>query len=517
MTPDRPEPAPDDEARRQSVLGLHALAGGFGDRDPSHVPGFRTTPPRQALRILADATEDQVPISARLQALHGLARAGFPARESSDAEYRALAGSIAAARGMDADQLLSDLQESASEHVAFSSTQTGQSMPHRDVAFLGEQVCFTRSVDVGGLRATWIYSEFETDAPLENVAAWVDPRTWPDRGPLLFKQMKLVGAPDPVRINTLSKQHWHGVFHEEVHLGRPLNTLLHCDYWSQDDNAAGMTYSLDLSLDGEITVDRGFLSVENTGATRHVKALKIVGFSTDLWDEVALLVCPFWTDWVRAAVEGGSRSRPTGGGPPPGAPGPGANLDQWQKFFADSARAYLDVFTDARSRTLSGKYSASDLLGDGTRYWSRLAKDWATAWAFGLEALEAIAERGADAELAPPRQGEGRIRPAAATKAAAAPAPIGSTTTIPLPGPVAAGDLVCTGLVSIEAGGASIAAGAVVVTAAQLSSGGAGVHVGTTDTTVPAGLYVGKLQDRSGNTVAPVQLYVARAEAIGTP
>ena len=37
-----------------------------------------------------------------------------------------------------------------------------------------------------------------------------------------------------------------------------------------------MTYELDLSLDDEIDVDRGFLLVNNAGGVRRVKALKIV-------------------------------------------------------------------------------------------------------------------------------------------------------------------------------------------------------------------------------------------------
>ena len=77
----------------------------------------------------------------------------------------------------------------------------------------------------------------------------------------------------------LGDEHWHGVFHEEVQLVKRVNTLLHCDYWRDGDRAAGMTYELDLSLDDEIDVDRGFLLVNNAGGVRRVKTLKIVGFT----------------------------------------------------------------------------------------------------------------------------------------------------------------------------------------------------------------------------------------------
>ena len=70
-----------------------------------------------------------------------------------------------------------------------------------------------------------------------------------------------------------------------------------------------MTYDLKDSVDDEIDVDRGFLLVTDAGRVRRVQVLKIVSFTTDWWDLVARLVCPFWTDWVRFAVRGGDQER----------------------------------------------------------------------------------------------------------------------------------------------------------------------------------------------------------------
>ena len=272
----------DAEARHDALLSLHALSGAFEDLDPKIIPGFRTSPPATALRVLAKASEQEISISARLAVLYELVRAGLPQYESYEAEYRLLAESVAAARGLDVDQLLSDVKESAGG-APFHANQSGQALPHHETAFIGEDVCTVGEVQVGGLNATWVFSEFETDAPFERVADWVDPRSWPERGPLLFKRMDIVGAGRPVNINPpggmrpLGDEHWHGVFHEEVQLVKRVNTLLHCDYWRDGDRAAGMTYELDLSLDDEIDVDRGFLLVNNAGGVRRVKALKIVG------------------------------------------------------------------------------------------------------------------------------------------------------------------------------------------------------------------------------------------------
>ena len=190
----------DSEARHYALLSLHALSGRFGNLDPRIVPGFHAASPGTALQALAEAPEREIPISARLNVLFDLARAGLPQYESYEAEYRLLAESVAAARRLDVDQLLSDIKQSASG-MPLARTPSGQALPHHETAFIGEDVCTVINVTVGGLNATWIFSEFETDAPLDRVAAWVDPRNWPERGPLLFKRMDIVGAPGPVDIN----------------------------------------------------------------------------------------------------------------------------------------------------------------------------------------------------------------------------------------------------------------------------------------------------------------------------
>jgi hypothetical protein len=507
----------EQDQHSSALLQLHVLAKTFGDLDPGEVPGFRRLPAADALAAVAEADHDDVSVAGRLHLLHNLAKADFPHHDRARAGYEALAGSIADARDLDADQLLSDLKESATERVPFQQTSSGQALPHRDVAFIGEDVCTTRLVQVGGLLAAWVFSELETDAPFGKVAEWVDPRNWPERGPMMFKRMDLVGSPDPIGIDSLSNQHWHGVFHEEVQLVKRVNTLLHCDYW-RGDKAAGMTYDLDLSLDGEIDVDRGFLSVEDLGDVRRVRALKIVGFTDDAWDEVAQMVCPFWTDWVRGAVEGGTDSQAgTSPGSTSGKPHtPGADaLDAWVRFFGESARTYLDLFVDIGGRATARGATPADWVAEGNRYWSQLAKDWARAWTYGLEALEEVAREGLDAGLTPPGtdpasgRGVASAVTAAATRATAPGRPVaGESTTVPVPG-LAAGDAVeCSRLVSLESGGATIPE--VSLTVEPLGGGRYGVRVGTTDTTLPAGLYVGTLQTPGGRVLAPVQLYLAR-------
>jgi hypothetical protein len=511
------DPDADSEAgAHQALVGLHAIAGAFGELDPETLPGFGVFSPGTALRVVAEAPEEEVPVSARLAVLHDLARADFPDYESHEAEYRLLAASVADRHGLDVDQLLNDLKGSAQNVVPFRSSTSAGQLPHHAAAFIGEDVCSIRRVDVGGLRATWIFAEFETDAPFDSVRQWVDPRNWPQFGPMLFKRMNIVDGGAPVEIKALGDEHWHGVFHEEVQLLSRVNTLLHCDFWRDGDQAAGMTYELNLSLDNELDVDRGFLSVNDTGPVRRVKALKIVGFTQEIWDDLAQTVCPFWTDWVRAAVQGGTTSTPK---PPthtpPGGTGPGSSplgetLDAWVEFFGDSARTYLDLFGDVASRATSGDYSIADWVDDGNRYWSKLAKDWAQAWTFGMELIEEVADQGINAGVMQPGKPREAGRGAATAMATATPADTEGTL-IPVAGLRGDDRPTCTTLASIEAGGATIQSTDITASVEELDDGTYGVRLTTTKGSVAPGLYVGELQNSQGQRLVPAQIYLSRA------
>jgi hypothetical protein len=509
------DPVP-GEAAYKALLELHAASGaGAGTADRARRVGVPRMGP--AMRTVVDAPA-AIPLSARLGALFDLERSEYSPEPADQEVYRELAGSVAESGGVDVDELLGDLRRAARGAVPFSETASGQSLPHHDTAFIGESVCTTRRVEVGGLDAIWIFSEFETDAPFADVAGWVDPRNWPDRGPLMFKAMDLVGSEQPVRIRGLGDDHWHGVFHEEVRLVRDLNTLLHCDHWRDGDSAAGMTYRLDVSLDDQIDVDQGYLSVNNAGPVCRVKALKVVSFTEDVWDEVALHVCPFWTDWMRGAVRAGNKTVPKA---PTDADGPGSaplsgSLQAWMEFFGDSSREYLELFDDVSSRVTSGRYSASDWLSDGTRYWLQLAKDWSRAWAQGVETMNQMAREGVDLRVAPSGAATRGGTTAAASTTSRGPTALEGTL-VPIEGLAENDRVTSPELVSIEAGGATIAARDVRVTVEHLGGGAYGVRLWTTDASVPAGLYVGRLATAGGRPLGGVQLYVSRATEVVAP
>jgi hypothetical protein len=227
---------------------------------------------------VADAPETEVSMGARLDVLHALAAADFPRFESNADDYTRLAQSIAGPNNVDAQTLLDDIKASAGGDTAFAATSTGQALPHSAAAFVGQDLCHTARVTVDGKPATWIFSEFETDASFEDLAEWVNPASWAKRGPMLFKKMELVGGAPTSMSGIDARQHWHAEFLEEVQLVDRLKTILHCDYFSQTDQAVGTTYDLTFSVDHQITVDRGFLLATDVGnGKRRVKVLKIVG------------------------------------------------------------------------------------------------------------------------------------------------------------------------------------------------------------------------------------------------
>jgi len=519
----------------QALLGLHDLAGTFGDAHPDLDHGFGPDSTGRALAQLAEAPEDQVSFGARLDVLHALAGADFPGYDRHEAEYVRLAQSIGAPHGLDAQTVLDDVKASEGGDAAFAETTTARALPHEATAFVGEDVCHTARVKVGGKPATWIFSEFETDAAFENLASWVDPNNWPVRSPMLFKRMDLIQGTATDLAGLEGEQHWHGEFLEEVQLVDRLRTGLHCDYYSRRGNSVGMTYNLTFSVNNQIIVDRGFLLATDIGGGLHrVKALKIVGFEESGWDTVALFVCPLWTDFVRQATTGGTSSTPrdpseqptpapSGSGPSPGMPLPGDELlDEWVDFFGEAAKTYAHLVGDVARKAVAGGYRAPEMVKDGARYWSQLAKDWSRAWAYGIELIQDIAEEGTDLAPKPPdpdrswrsqprTEGSGYATAAAVATRTGEP----EGTTIPIPALTTGATVTSSDLVSIEAGAAIISAAAVTVTRTTLADGTAAVRVAPEGGDYPAGLYVGMLAV-DGQPLVPVQIYLSHA-VHGTP
>jgi hypothetical protein len=537
---------PPVDPEHDALLGLHGTAGTFGG--VRHDPGFGPDQVGAGLATLTRASTDAVSYGARLDVLHALAKADFPGYERHQTEYLDLARSIGQPHGLDGETVLDDVKASAQGDQGFTDTDTGRALPHEATAFVGQEICNTAKVWVDGKQATWIFSEFETDAPFETLVGWVDPRGWPKRSPMLFKRMDLIGEEVTQLRGVGADEHWHGEFLEEVQLVDRLRTLLHCDYFAMPERgeggAVGMTYNLTFSIADQILVDRGFLLASDIGGGKHrAKALKIVGFEASSWDTVARFVCPLWTDFVRQAARGGttttphspSKNPPSPGGNGEGSPFPGAELiNQWVDCVGDAAKTYTKMVADVSDRAVSGNYKVADLTRDAAQYWLQLARDWSTAWSYGMELMEDVASGDQDFGLRPP--GDSRQ----ATQSTAAPAPGAAapdakantsttaaatgamttqataptaaneeSTTIPIPQLDPAAAVTCSNLVCIEAGNITIAAGDVTVTRTTVS-GTPAVEIAVAAGAGPAGLYLGTLTVSGGGTL-PIQFYVSRA------
>ena len=173
-------------------------------------------------------------------------------------------------------------------------------------------------------------------------------------------------------------------------------------------------------------------------------------------------------------------------------------------------QAYVDLGSDVTSRVKSREYSTPDMLADGTRLWSQLAKDWARAWTSWSETVDEVAREGLDASFTPPgvprdlgrRTAAGATRPRPRSRAAPSSRSPGS----------ARRNARCrSDLFAIEPGTATIPARDLTVTVEPAKDGSLGARVRTTNTTVPPGLYVGDLKGPDGRELGPVHLYVSCA------
>ena len=261
--------------------------------------------------------------------------------------------------------------------------RSARAFAHQETAFIGENVCTVRRVRVAGIPATWIFSEFDTDAPLDGVAV-ARPAQLGDAGPAVLQRMELLGAPPaPVGISPPpdGDEHWQGVFHEEVRLVKVVTTLLRCHHW-QGSGGGRMTYDLDLSLDGETrrrpripARDRPRVDPPGAGPQDrrvHRGHLGPAGAAgVPVLDRLDPRLGARWHQQraeVTPYTPRGGRGRLR------------AAVDAWVQFLGNSAGPYVDLLDDVSSRARARTYSTPDLLADGRRLWSQLAKDWARAW-----------------------------------------------------------------------------------------------------------------------------------------
>lgn len=510
---------------QQAYLALQTVLG----KVPADTAGVARISVPMALQSLLDAGE--VADGTRLEVLGDLAKEDFPDYEAAEEQYRALAGKVAAAGDLSADQLLEDLKADARLDVAFAESRSGRQLPHVVTAFFGQDVCRRARVRVDNKEAVWLFGEFETDAPFAKVADWVDPHNWPARGEFMFKSMKPISGPVQQLPGAYAGQDaWHADFLEIVQLVQELRTELHCDYVRVDGLFAGSTYDLVKSRDEEIDVDRGFLLVNDLGQTRNVKCLKVVSFTDDEWDEVAYYTaCFVWTQFIRLAVEGGTRTDPVTPTQPQGPFGLREVAAEWIRCVTDTGRTYLGRSADWMEQNRAG-YDLDAAVRDTAGLWLSLTRDWINAGVETLRNLELMAvtspdESPAEEIMAGWMGADVRAASRPRGRTAAADAAIEYTTqmldegftasrpgyegaTLPWQGLRLGDRLTCSDLVRLGAQQDVVPASQISVTAVPLR-GAVGAHLEMPVGTIRPGLYVGQL-NRNGE-YRPCQVYVSRA------
>lgn len=307
--------AASEEARALTSL----LARSMGlDRFP--LPGGTVSSPvmpaEEAAGVVADAAFISGP--ARLQVLGVLARS-----EARRAVLEPIAASLirpdldVATRDEAVNELLSKVAVSRLGQDPLGRSGGAQTTTQRAFyALLADDVrstwlsfiprCREAIADVGGTPAISLTTTGESHLPLAAFRPTVDPRDWPScpLKRIFFNSMDMVAPsrPPPVPLSAPDSTGWSARLMEVVDFSfgtdptgsSTMRTDLDFVFFDSP-TALGCTYDLGTSLDGKVSVDRGYLLVEDLQSTglRRVTTLKQVYFTSGI--EPPGDACSYWS------------------------------------------------------------------------------------------------------------------------------------------------------------------------------------------------------------------------------
>ena len=381
-----------------------------------------------------------------------------------------------------------------------------------------EVTCAAVPVDVEGKQAVWIFTEFETGEPLKSLRDWLIPEHWPEWGGEMFKEMRPIGSVD-LRPTPDAAQQTHSEYLEVVEIGgHRLETELRCEFKSAPAWAA-MSFDLNRSIGDMLQVDRGYLMAADVGGRRHVKALKVVGFTDTLLNTLATQVCPEWSIWVQRAAKvaevqaAGGAVDPTPGSvgdSDPRVSGPagdtagftGGVAEQWISTVTDMVQFYAPYTADVTERLWSGRYGQQDAANDSTRLFQRLARDWSRAWQAGMDSVSNWAE-----VTVRPTVGADPGRRSRTTE----------HTTLLVRARSDKAQVSISDLTRVGRRAATIKGSDITITPPVIEEAGpAYVTIKADTTNLPCGLYEGALVAGAGGKQAPALFYVSHAQPVGT-
>ena len=379
-----------------------------------------------------------------------------------------------------------------------------------------EATCAAVPVDVEGKQAVWIFTEFETRESLKTLRDWLIPDHWPRWGGEMFKEMRPLGslALRPSRSGT---KQTHSNYLEVVEIGgHRLETELRCDFKSAEKWSA-TSYDLNRSIGDMLQVDRGYLMVADVGGRRHVKALKVVGFTNTLLNTVATEVCPEWAIWVQRATTVSAVQAAGGSIPTPGSIGDSDPRVSWStegaasftggvaqqliETVTDMMDFYGPFATDVSERAWSGRYGQTDMANDASRLFQRLARDWSRAWQVGMDGISNWAEV--------------TVRPTAGADPGRS-ARTSEHTTLMVKARSDDARVSITDLTRVGEKAATIPSSEFTITPSVIEKAGrAYVTIKAETSKFPAGLYEGSLVAGTGGKQAPALFYVSHAQLAG--
>ena len=381
-----------------------------------------------------------------------------------------------------------------------------------------EVTCAAVPVDVEGTQAVWIFTEFETGESLKTLRDWLIPDHWPDWGGEMFKEMRPISSVD-LRPTPGSEQQTHSNYLEVVEIGgHRLETELRCEFKS-DKKWAATSFDLDRSIGDMLQVDRGYLMVADVGGRRHVKALKVVGFTDTLLNTVTTQVCPEWSIWVQRATKVDAVQAAGGSiDPTPGSVGDSDPRVSWSRDDAatftggvaeqligtvtDMVDFYAPFAADVTERIWSGRYGRVDAANDASRLFQRLARDWSVAWQEGMASASNWAEV--------------TVRPTASADPDRSARTV-EHTTLMVKARSDNARVSISDLTRIGRTAATIKASEVMITPPVIEEAGrAYVTIQADTSNVPCGLYEGALVAGAGGKQAPALFYVSHAQPAGT-
>jgi hypothetical protein len=284
-----PRPIDRFGAAQAFVLGVvisryEGRVAAMRDLAEAHVAQFSPTDTSDAAQHLLNAVAQLVPLGATPM---GEPRPGLPANALHELSFAF-------------DTALQVTGDLASGHVEFIGPAAPLATMMIELAATWNtcRAEFPR-LDADGREVTRVEIDVCTNLSFARCSHGVDPLNWPECNPFFFQSVVPVGPPK----RSPNGDGWAGVIKERVgpslNKGQVYETNLVVRMVEESDLAA-VTFDLAPNPVGDVTVDRGFVSVTEEGQHRRMRVLKVYRIE-NFPDVPQSWICPLWVWQVALA------------------------------------------------------------------------------------------------------------------------------------------------------------------------------------------------------------------------